>query len=338
MERKVIKMGESSLVVSLPKEWTKRAKIIRGNSVEIEELATGELVVKPKTIEVHRKMANLSPDTKYLGERIRDSYINGVDVINISSQEHFKPEVMRIINKRILDLFGLEVTEASGKRIVIEYFGGKMPIKKLVTRFELIISNYLKTLISAFKDNSGAGIDTVRKMLETDNLYYQLLRTLVIASTDLKAASEMSIENPDPVYYSLIINNLREIAGSIEGADYFETTQNKKISYLLEEVLKCHRRTIEAWYKKDYKLTQDTKGKIRVLLNEINSLSREVNGIEGKASVSQRGNISHTRVARVKEMIANQEQRQIRDLLNIMRIVLGYISSNLDVAALRNIE
>ena len=60
-------------------------------------------------------------------------------------------------------------------------------------------------------------------MLETDNLYYQLLRTLVIASTDLKAASEMNIENPDPVYYSMIINNLREMAGSIEGADYFET-------------------------------------------------------------------------------------------------------------------
>ncbi len=338
MERKVIKMGESSLVISLPKEWTKKAKIIRGGSVEVEELATGELVVKPKTVEKQRREVNILPDPRYLGESIRDNYINGADVITITSKKPFKPEVMKIINKTTQYLFGLEVTEASGKRIVIEYFGGTMPIKKLVTRLELIITNYLKTLATAFKEESGAGIETVRKMLKIDNLYYQLLRTIVIASTDLKAASEIGIKTQDPVYYSMIVNNLREMARHIEGADYFETDQNEKISYLLDEVLDCHRRFIEAWDKNDSKLALDAICRTKALINEVNVLSKEASSFETEALAARYEGISQTRMARVKEMIADQEQRQIDDLLSILQVVLQHISSNLDVAALRNIE
>ncbi len=338
MERKVIKMGESSLVISLPKEWTKKAKVIRGGSVEVEELATGELVVKPKTVEKQRKEVSITPDPRYLGENIKDNYINGADVITITSKKPFKPEVMKIINKTTQDLFGLEVTEASGKRIVIEYFGGTMPIKKLVTRFELIITNYLKTLATAFKEESGAEIETVRKMLRIDNLYYQLLRTLIIASTDLKAASEIGIKTQDPVYYSMIVNNLREMARHIKGADYFETGQNEKISNLLDEVLDCHRRFIEAWDKNDSKLALDSIVETRALINEINMFSREVNILEEKGSPKKIDDISRSRVAKVKEMIADQEQRQIGDLLKILQVVLEHITRNLDVAALRNIE
>ncbi len=338
MERKVIKMGESSLVISLPKEWTKKAKITRGSSVEIEELTTGEIVVKPKTIEVHRREVNLTPDPKYLGESIRDNYINGADVITITSKEPFKPDIMKTINKTTHDLFGLEVTEASGKRIVIEYYGGVMPIKKLVTRFELIITNYLKTLASAYREKSGAGIDTVRKMLKIDNLYYQLLRTLVIASTDLKAASEIGINTQDPVYYSLIINNLREMARQIENADYFETEHNEKVTYFLEEVLSCHRRFVEAWDKNDSNLAVDSIVETRALINEINMFNREVNILEEKGSPKKIKDISRSRVAKVKEMIADQEQRQIGGLLKILQVVLEHITGNLEVAALRNIE
>ncbi len=337
MERKVIKMGESSLVISLPKEWTKKAKIIRGCSVDVEELATGELVVKPKTIEKQRKEVSITPDPRYLGETIKDNYINGADVITIISQEPFKPEVMKIINKTTQDLFGLEVTEASGKRIVIEYFGGIMPIKKLLTRLELIIINYLKTLATAFKEESGVGIETVRKMLRIDNLYYQLLRTLIIASTDLKAASEIGITTQDPVYYSLIINNLREMARQIENADYFETEYNEKITYFLEGVLKCHRRFIDTWAKNDSSLSLDSLVETRSLINEITMFSREVTILEEKGSAKKINDTSQTRVAKVKEMIADQEQRQIGDLLKILQVVLEHITSNLDVAALRNI-
>jgi phosphate uptake regulator len=335
MERKVIKMGDSSLVISLPKVWIEKAKVTKGNIVEVGELATGELIVKPKTTEARKKEVDIT-DQRRLDRCIIDHYINGADTIRISSEEALNPEDMEVIYDTVNNLSGLEITEASGKKVVIEYLGGgTMPFKKLLSRFSLIVTNHLKSLKTAFEENSAVEIESIRKIQETDKLYYTLLRNLITASSDVKASSEMQLKSKDPVYYTLLVKNLWEMAKLAEKVDFHDTRFNKKISYFFDKALECHRRSMEAWRKRDRDMALDTAEAVESLLMELRMARKEVANLEEAPAKEE---LPQARMAKLKEIIVGPEQQTIENLLNTLGTFFYYINKNLNIATLSSIE
>ena len=339
MERKVIKMGDSSLVISLPKEWTRKAKITRGSSVEIEELSSGELIVKPRMIEIKKKPVEVSPAKKYLERNIVDNYINGADTIIISSKTPIDPELMNSIYNIIQELQGLEITEASSKRIIIEYFGSPVPVKRLLTRFSLIVNNFLNALIISFRENEGTEVEAIKRMRETKKIYHILLRNLIMASTNVKVATEIELKTRDPIYYICIVKNLKEMLVQLERANFYETTYNKQISDIFEDILTCHKRATKAWNAKDRRLAQETLNRVRESRVKLESFEKDIRRARlsgGAESVGK--DISQARIAKLKEAFVTQEQESIETTIEIARVVLYHLTGNLDVAALNSIE
>lgn len=327
MERKVIKMGDSSLVVSLPKVWVNKAQIKRGSSVEVGELRTGELIIKPKIVKEKKIEAVLDATQRHLRKSIIDYYINGADVIKISSDKPLDPDTMGTVFDAIKDLPGLEVTEATAKGVVIEYLGGVIPFKKLFGRFALIVTNQLKSAKTAFEENSGAEIQIIKKIQETDKLYYTLLRNLVMASVSVKAATEMNLETRESIYYTLLIRNFREMARHAGSVDFQETKYNDKISYFFGRALNCHRKFLEAWKKKNRVLAWDAMDEVEEILREVRTFKKEVKEESSFAGMD-------SRIAKVKKIVVGTEIKNIRDLLETIERILYYLNRNLEIATL----
>jgi len=335
MERKVIKMGDSSLVVSLPKAWVNKAGVVRGGSVEVEELATGEIVIKPKLGEASpRREVKVSPKEKSLEGLIIDHYINGTDLINISSGENLDPKIMSDIYDTVPELPGFEITEAQSNKIKIEYLGGVMPFKKLFSRFALIVTNYLASLELAFAKDSGAEVETIKKMKETDRLYHSLLRNLIMAAESVKIASEMDLRSKDSVYYALLVKNIFEMTKRVEKIDFFTTKHNQKLAGFFKSALSCHKKVIEAWNKKDRGIALSGMDEIEKTIREVKSLLRETGGGHARSEPVESDSVS--RITKLKGMVVTSEQDMLFETLNILHEILYFIDRNLHIATMNS--
>ncbi len=326
-----MKMGESSLVISLPKTWVTGAGVVRGGSVEVEELSTGEIIVRPKGGAAMKREADISPDEKSIDSYIIDHYINGTDVVTISSKGILDPKIISIIYDTIPDLSGFEVTEASANTVKVEYLGGIMPFKKLFSRFALIATNYLKSLELAFEKNSGADIETIKRMKETDKLYHALLRNLVMAAESMRIASEMDLRSRDSVYYALLINNIYEVSKRVERIDFFTTKHNQKLAIFFKSALSCHKKSMEAWNKKNRDVAMEGINEAGNTLKEIKSflrnMEREVDSVGKRPEAG-------SRAGKLKGMIVASEEDMLSDTLKTLQDVFYYIERSLKISAL----
>jgi phosphate uptake regulator len=337
MERKVIKMGDSSLVVSLPKAWVDKAGIERGETVELEELATGEIVVKPKTGATDastKREVNISPDEKSLGMALIDHYINGTDMIKISSHDVLDPKIMSIVYDVVPELPGFEITEASSNKVKIEYLGGVMPFKKLFSRFTLIITNYLASLELAFEKDSGAEVETMKKMKETDRLYHSLLRNLIMAAESVKIASEMELRSKDSVYYALLVKNIFEMTKKVEKIDFFTTKHNDKLASYFKSALLAHKKVMESWNKKNREVAIEGMEEVEKTHMEVKSLLRDVKVEEGKNDSGEAEPAS--RIEKLKGMVVTSEKDSLQDTLSRLQEILYYIEGNLKIATVNS--
>jgi len=113
MERNIIQLAKSTLVVSLPKAWLEKQGIHKGDKVSLDEKEDRIVIRSGK-----KKKASIALDIKkgqtFTSRHVADLYIRGFDEVKIS----FKDEsVMRSIEKE--DLLGFEIVERSKQYVVI---------------------------------------------------------------------------------------------------------------------------------------------------------------------------------------------------------------------------
>lgn len=329
MERRIIKMGNSSVVVSLPKRWADKAKVAQGASVEVEELATGELIIMPKRVVAKKKVVEIDAGRGYVGRRLVQGYINGGETFIVSPPES---NTLDEIYANIGDLPGLEIIEADSKKIVLEYYGGKAPLLGLLSRFSVIVSNYITAAAQAFKEGRRTSLETIRKFKEINKLHNAILRSLVIASGDTKAASEMGLESHDLIYYSLLANNFKEMAGAIEKIEYFETRFDEVISKLFENMLGAHKKSINAFSRRDATVAFEAFDEVTSLTMEIPLYSEKFEDRQDKASPA--GDELHSKISMVRDAVFS-EKRYLRGLFDTIKLMLKYMESNLEIIALK---
>lgn len=331
MERKIIKIGNSSVVVSLPKKWVEKAKVARGASVEVGELATGELIISPKKVEVKKKLVEIDASRGYVGRRLVQGYINGGDTFTIVSPDS---NTLDEIYANLNDLPGLEIIEADAKKIVLEYYGGKAPLLGLLNRFSVIVSNYISAAALAFKDGRRANLETLRKFREINKLYHAILRSLIIASGDTKSASEMGIESHDLIYYSLLASNFKEMARTIEKIEYYETGFNDTISKLFENMLKAHKKSMSAFSRRDSIAAFEAFDEVTGLLKEVPLYSEKFEDKQAKKGFLLVEDELHSKMSMVRDAVFS-EKRYLRELFDAIKLVLKYMESNLEIIALK---
>ncbi|MEM4242832.1 MAG: AbrB/MazE/SpoVT family DNA-binding domain-containing protein [Candidatus Woesearchaeota archaeon] len=111
MRRKVIKLGENSLLVSLPSSWVKKHGISKGDEVEVSA-SPNHVVITSKQSEKKNRILALAEDPEIAARQIRIAYKKGMDELEVRYEN---PKAYAAAISELKNLIGFEVIE-SGKK------------------------------------------------------------------------------------------------------------------------------------------------------------------------------------------------------------------------------
>ena len=221
--RKVQKVGYSTLIVSLPKDWVEEVSLKQGDIVTFRRESDGGITVYPgltKERENHRYMidADLCDGPNLLTRIITANYLTGHDTIQITSKKELSSrhlEEVRGVSRR---LTGLGIVEQTLKSVTLQSFVDptKFPIYGLMRRLQIILSSMLEQAVKSVVEGRMAMADEVLHMEEeADRIYWMIIRQLLLAVLDRRVAKEVGIEDPMHVVGNRVIaKSLEQMADS----------------------------------------------------------------------------------------------------------------------------
>src|SRR2546425_3101990 len=177
--RKVQKVGYSTLIVSLPKDWVEQVSLKQGDIVTFRREPDGGITVYPGLTRERENFryvidADICDAPNLLTRIITANYLTGHDTIQIVakkelSQRHL--EEVRAVSRR---LTGLGIVEQSLKSVTLQSFVDptKFPIYGLMRRLQIILSSMLETGVKAVVEGGRdprAGACAMREETERYN-------------------------------------------------------------------------------------------------------------------------------------------------------------------------
>ena len=222
--RKVQKVGYSTLAVSIPKEFAREMKLAPGDSLLFREDADGTLRLIPATKAKETGKVTIRAEQaggdEMLTRLIVGSYALGYDTVEVLGKEplgHMSADRALETFKR---LRGMEVVESDDRHIVAQSFidPTKFPVDSLIKRLQILVSQSLDYVMDALDLKQTVSLNEVRRVQEEiDELYWLILRQLLVALNRRELASEIGIESPLHASGDRVsAKTLDEIGGIIE--------------------------------------------------------------------------------------------------------------------------
>jgi phosphate uptake regulator len=185
--RKIQKIG-NTLYVSLPKSWTKQLQLKHGEKVTLVS-KNDSINIYPKTEDPKPREITLSLDSKNSAQSIKRgiiaAYLDGFDTIEVKTESTFTEDQQDVIRETINNLFGLEVIEVTGdKMLIVCLLKQKMPINKTINRIHNVIMSMFNETISALeKQNVDLIKGLTRRTQDIKRLFLvtnRLLRSIIL--------------------------------------------------------------------------------------------------------------------------------------------------------------
>lgn len=201
--RRVQKVGYNSLSISIPKQYVKEMNLRKGDSLLFREDSDGTLRLIPATKARESTRASVRADQAGSGEMmtrlIVGAYALGYDTIEVVGKEPFDRTTVEGVLGTIRRLRGMEVVESDERHIVAQSFidPTKFPVDSLIKRLQILVSRSLELVTRSLDLRQTGSLDQVgRVQEEVEELYWLILRQLLVALNRRELASEIGIESP----------------------------------------------------------------------------------------------------------------------------------------------
>jgi len=201
--RKVQKVGYSTLAVSIPKKFAKEMNLSEGDSLLFREDADGTLRLIPSTKASKSSKATIKADmiddNDTLTRLIVGSYALGYDAIEVLSKEPLDQARADMVIATVKRLRGLEVVESDARHVVAQSFMDptKFPVDSLVKRLQILVAKSLEDVMEALDLKKTGSLNEVRRVQdEIDELYWLIVRQLLVALNRRDLSSDIGIESP----------------------------------------------------------------------------------------------------------------------------------------------
>ncbi|MHA1615980.1 MAG: AbrB/MazE/SpoVT family DNA-binding domain-containing protein [Candidatus Njordarchaeales archaeon] len=256
LRRKLVKLGKSSLVVSLPKEWINNLNLNAGDEVSITYSEDGSLIITPAKFAMRKRILPLliditNCDEPHLIERlIIAAYVVGKDPIIIKSERGLSSSQLREIRTVINNIRGLEIVKEDEKNIVLRSFldPTKYPLTGLIKRIINLVQAMLEFLIEALRRKNKSYLEELLYIEEeVDRLYFSTLRQIFLAAKIREIAESIGIKRNIEIMslktiikvFELLADDLAKIARSAlnlieSGENILETNMHEFINFLAD--------------------------------------------------------------------------------------------------------
>ena len=201
--RTVQKVGYNSLSVSIPKAFVEEMNLKKGDSVLFREDSDGTLRLIPTRKAREAVRATLRADqagsAEMLTSLIVGAYALGYDTIEVTGKDPLEQATVDGVIATVKRLRGMEVVESDERRLVAQSFidPTKFPVDSLVKRLQILVSKSLESVTTSLDLRQTGSLNQVsRTKDEVDELYWLILRQLLVALERRELASEIGIESP----------------------------------------------------------------------------------------------------------------------------------------------
>lgn len=201
--RRVQRVGKFTLTVSIPSEYAKRMNLSAKDSLLLREDADGTLRMIPAAKAKREAKAVIKPDQagndEMLARLIVGAYALGYDTVEVAGREALGTATVEKVRDTIRRLRGMEVVESDEKRIVAQSFidPTKFPVDALIKRLQILVSRSLEYVSRSLDLRQTGSLNAVARIQEEiDELYWLILRQLLVALNRRELAAAIGIESP----------------------------------------------------------------------------------------------------------------------------------------------
>ena len=273
MKRKVIKQGNGTLTITLPKQWTKEVGLTDKDEVEFT-INQNKLLVSPPDISKEKKISINVDNFQRLSfaKFLIACYEMGFDTMelrftkkNVKSWSHGEEKVNNVINFFITRLVGFEILSQTNTSIVIGNISEKhLKFERIISRLYFLMEEYIDNLIEALKDNRHELLNDGEQRHDNITKLIALALRILYESDKFTKIEVMSL--------STILNLLDKITDFIRHNYVHIHKHHKKISKETIELMK-HAREFFEMYRHFYNKfsyeaindLDDKRGEIRKL-------------------------------------------------------------------------
>jgi len=219
MERKIISLGRSSLVISLPKHWVKLNELKQGDVVSLAVQRDRSLVVFPsakKREESKEIILHVDSDEKepLIVRRIIGCYLSGYSSIKVLSKKIFSVPQRKAI-RDIVRMLYMRIMESNSKSMHIQTLidETKASLELAIQRMHLISHSMCRDALNSLKNRDAMLAKAVLSLDDdVDHFSFFLLRLLRDAAQDSVLANQLDIDPLDCMDYQTLVYRVEHAA------------------------------------------------------------------------------------------------------------------------------
>ena len=282
--RKIQRTGGSSFAISLPKEWVHTNSLKEGDSVALEALSSGELLVFPFGKEPYFGEYSLEIEGDVNPEHVLRTliaiYLKGYDGILIKSEPMITEKLREAVTNFTTQVIGVEVMEETRDAITLKDLMGSPEIEplKILLRMSSMVSAGIRDVESCLENPRPPLLkEVVERDSQIDKLYLLLDR-------------EFNKAIRYPLYAERLGVDLRGLWATRNASkqierigDHVESTANLLLQYgrpltakglreLFDEALDTFERAFDAYTKEDVQASQELIDQVERASAEVSSL------------------------------------------------------------------
>ncbi|MFQ6009891.1 MAG: AbrB/MazE/SpoVT family DNA-binding domain-containing protein [Candidatus Aenigmatarchaeota archaeon] len=243
-----------SLLITIPKSWTRQYNLEKGNSVDVLLLDDGTLKIMPSFKEEHKeiKRAVIRHDRYVLRKFFRE-YLLGTHVIEIILTKPLSKAEREKITKFLKRLINVEIIEEGSKRIVIENLGTqKMPIRQAFSRMVFLTSSMFEDILNYMDEP-----DVLKTMNERDEVvdkfYFMVVaNTRTFISKGYFILPERELTLLECLDYRLASEKVERVGDILKKmVPLLKKVKNKEVMKFGELVFEKYKKAVKSFLKKD---------------------------------------------------------------------------------------
>jgi len=299
--RRVQVTGGSSYIITLPKEWVKKANIQKNDSIGLVGQSDGTLLITPKMIEKQiQKIKTFKVDDKtdqeFILRQLVGAYIAGFNSIEIVSTKKMPSKIRDSIRKFTQITIGPEVIEETDNSIILKDLLNptEMPFSSTIKRMHILVKNMHEDSISALtKDNKNIQEEISLRDNDVDRLYWLVARQHNIILQNVSLAEKMGTTIKMSLAYFLISKKIERMGDHVVHiaqnvsqivSDDLDEDIVAKIQSASDLALDIFNRSIGALFRRD--IAEANKN-----IDSVKKLEKKCEEIN-KLALNQKGNIA----------------------------------------------
>ncbi|UCH57253.1 MAG: AbrB/MazE/SpoVT family DNA-binding domain-containing protein [Candidatus Bathyarchaeota archaeon] len=218
-QRKIMALGKSSLVISIPKPWLRMNDLERGDRVSLQIQPDGTLTVYPTSeIREKRKEIHLCIQAEESEEsiirRIIGSYLDGYTAMKLTSTKIFSPEQQRAIRGIVGTLY-MMIMKSEASSVVLQTLidESKASVSSSVERMHIITYSMCRDILNSMRNlDQSLARSVVSLEDDVDQLMFFLLRLIRSAAIDPSLGNQLGLDPLDCLDYQTLVHRIERIA------------------------------------------------------------------------------------------------------------------------------